>query len=166
MGLYLIYTYNIYRKKRRRAGRAGGCWPVLPCGVEGSTDYKRDAGKQCTSADRSPPHVRITSAPTLRPLRLLRHAPPLLPLRIVSPGRLAPCVRLDCCRVVIAPCNWIFADARHHRDLNFFFCIDLLYILYLQTCIIRHDYKPFAHCIRWSIWHFFREFLGSVTVDI
>ena len=42
--------------------------------------------------------------------------------------------------------------------------IDLHYILYLQYCTIRHDYKPFAHCIRWSIWHFFREFLGSESL--
>nr|DAQ30221.1 MAG TPA: SUMO-activating enzyme subunit 2 [Caudoviricetes sp.] len=28
------------------------------------------------------------------------------------------------------------------------------YILYLQYCIIRHYYRPFAHCIIWSIWHF------------
>ena len=169
----------------------------------------------------------------MRPLCLLRRAPPLLPLRLLSPGQLAPYVRLDCCRVVIAPRGGTAADAmrpccpgsllpvlavgvlsrcaraatsarpycrpsrsppppapRAHRPpgscppaasvaavirrgpLSRYACydcnnyIDLLYILYLQPCIMRYDYKPFMHCIRWSIWHFLREFLGSVTVDI
>lgn len=42
--------------------------------------------------------------------------------------------------------------------------IDLHYILYLQYCTIWNDYKPFIHCIKWSIWHFFREILGSKSL--
>lgn len=56
MSLYLIYTYNIYRKKRRRGGKG---WKML--------------------ADRAGASW------------------------IVSPGRLAPCVRLGFCRVAVAP---------------------------------------------------------------
>lgn len=71
---------------------------------------------------------------------------------------------------IVSPAGRIAAAVIRRGPLSRYACydcnnyIDLHYILYLQYCTIRNDYKPFMRCIIWSIWHFLREFLGSESL--
>ena len=100
-----------------------------------------------------------------RPLRSAALTAPRPPSAGIVPtcGPLLPssalCVRCACVAAVIrrGPLSrYACYDCNNYIDLH--------YILYLQYCTIRNDYKPFMHCIIWSIWHFFREFLGSESL--
>lgn len=172
MSLYL-YIIIIYKKRRRRAGRAGRCLPTVP-GRRGMLGGLRRRCCRCGSYRPDGLRHMCGSLAAAGPLRRAAERSPTLGAH-VAPARCCPCwpccVLSRCARAatsarpycrpsrsatltaprppsagIVSPAGRIAAAVVRCGPLSryaYYDCnnyIDLLYILYLQSCIIRHDY--------------------------